>query len=1339
MNIYKRLLLIASVCFFAFQSLAGPKTAEEALAEYQKKIQVLSTSLDADEVTEALEDLIPSKEAADALRTRLEHLTDLKDVLEVPDISYTVLVLSEAFLPMASKHDKDLLVELAHWAEVSTLAEELQIYLLQSVLFLNQRSDVPSLKTAAEIFGTQVARPQGTLMLPSVLRNAHEAALIEVERFMAFMNKRVQGQEHILDSIRSMYLKDMLMNGERLKPELFYFMGLPGNGKDTIAENLVDAMYGHEAAHLDHMFRMTIRSRADAWNYFGSNKGYIGSNELPALLRFLVEHSGGKYILNKEIVNKEERTIVEENPAWSPDEFTLKFKPNKAVIFINEAHDIPRLVKNDILKQAVERGYFPISNPGSTPNSAKEIVLPVTFIFASNEGISLLEPREKNGSRMGPPLSYEQLIENFDRVYLDTPLLRQAILSTNGERNDAPRPDEPGTSEEFLNRFPSHRIHILRPLHPDNLQIIGQNIVNRESQRFARANGNLGQYTINLTQEMIEFIVEYDAIPSENARPIADRLESFVFSQIVKAIGEKEIQQSGGVQNILVDIIENPDHTYSARFTITEVTSGNTYEFVKPLEQTFKDRAREVLSQERIEEILSMRQQIIDNAFGVEMIVDRLLESVLVSESESRNSGESKRPATVIAFLGLTSTGKTETAKQYVRARYGDSQRPTIIDFNGIQTVQDIKAKILGSYDSRNNPIASDFMKAYDRANGNLAFIFDEAANAPMELLKSLYEIFREATASGFSDGKARPMKNVTIILTGNAGDRIYKLIPEDLPTEVYERAQHEVFRLFLNNPDLQQRILNETFPEPLLARIGNNIYHFGPLLNRSKRQLAQLKLIQGLNNLRPRDTERGWNVVFADEQDVLDLFNLIELEGFNSRYQGASIDSFVRLAIVDKIKARLLSAGVTSGTQVLLEVAEKPTLKKERDITFTFREIHLTTVSGQTFTIEIPLSKKIDSIPDAPTDRILTAYHEVGHEIVSEVYFGDRIRPSYLSIIEGVTLVGSSFVHYAGIRSGDLITRSQRTKQVVLRDAALMLGGTLAQQLITIGGRHDAGKRNDINRATEMIQNAILRDGLSDEWGNRSVPVGMNLADFINEFSPDDKAKLNRITDRWFANAEQLAKDAIYVNMDGLFVPLSKKLAEQGYLDEDDIAEIYAAHPPVTERSANYTEKVDEVHAAIALVDTHLEKLYEIAATTYHRKPYDVADAEKVFNQISAQDLGFFRRLTINYIHSPWSQLTALQKAVVASYMGTRIRDQSRDARLSGTHWVPSSLADIDEIIERERQEATQPVTDLTRFDILPATQPAAEIPRALLEAPKPIAAASSQGSRMCRDLLAD
>lgn len=1288
-------------CLFILLStfVAAGASAEnqnpDFIKAYQKELKTLQTEVGLEKLEAAFEFIKshPTREAYEVVTKRIEKLPDDKDFLEKHsklEVEETITVLIRLMNSLGTYRDLNLLVDFSKWAHLAVESQETDERILKTALHLKDvsHSKLPSL-----------SKREGPLVSSQKLKENHQSALEEVERFYQRISEEAIGQDEIVKSMRDLYLKDMLTSGDRKAPELFYLMGLPGNGKDTIVEAYVDALHKKAGAHNDHMFRMNIRNKAEAWTYFGSAKGYVGSSEMPAFLKFLVEHSGGRYQIGMEKDSQgKDRMVVNENPEWKSEKNRiLKGRADKAVVFVNEAHNIPKSVKDNVLKQAIERGVFNVNNPGQGPNAVASIEVPVTFVFATNEGIELLEPREKNGMRIGKPLTYDRLMENYSLIAQDKAALRQAVLGGNGEKNNPVGEDAPGTSEEWLNRIPDHRLHILKPLSPKSLISIAKILADKQSLDLSRAKGKLGNYNVQISDELIEFVTTYNYIPSENARPIKGRMESFVFDQIYEALQNQRIKPLGVKQNISVDLHRYKNGAVTVVFNVEVEGSGETYTFRRLLRTTLKDIPAKPLSDQRVEEIVAMRQQILDNVFGVEHIVDELLKSALVSESASKNSGESKRPATVLAFLGKSSTGKTETAKQYVRARYGEAEKPVVIDFNGVRSLETLEAKILGSVDARKNAISSDFMKAYDRAvDGNIAFIFDEAANAPKELLKGLYEILRESVATGFSDGKPRSMKNVTIVMTGNAGEQIYDAIPKDLPTEIHERALNEVFKVFMSNEGMQQRILKENFSEAFLARLGRNIYHFGPLQYSTKRQVAQLKLSQGLDSLKPKTSERGWDIAFSSEKDLFNLFGMIEKEGFDHAYQGASIDRFVRDAVIDRIKSSLLIEKVENGAEVVLEVLDGSVLKSENDSVYESRQIKLTLASGKEILIEIPVGQKNDKIEKTDLDRVLTAYHEAGHEIVSEVYFGDRIRPRFLSIIEGVSLIGDQFVHYAGLRSGEYIEDSRFTKEVVLRRVAILTGGYVAQQLITLGARDDAGKSNDMHRATKLVQESILRNGLSHEWGKSAVPSGMKIEDYIGNLSEADQSLLRAITDRWLIEGESLARQALLVNSDRLFLKMGQEIAEKGYLNKEDILNLYEQNGVLTERSGDaFDEAAKSVNEVIATLDSGMKRAGKGFEKAFDAKNFNSESVPEAYDFLAKKAKGVLGFLSFN----SWTKLSELQKVVAGSYLAGKIKDKSRDAKIADEFWLPKSVANITRIIEKEKAAATLPVTDTTKF----------------------------------------
>ncbi len=1284
------------------------------VVSYIEAMLELRTGVEHEAISNAIEitNRIPSRQVYEILKDRFERLPDIADILEIPELKESIVALLEGFKTVCSQRDRQLLEDFSHWAILTFQDPAIEVQLDQVRTVISERGEQPielvdlnrgPFQQALSAAGA-LRDELGSIGLNPAEQNSsvHQAALSQVERFREILESKVVGQQDIVSAFTTLYLKDLLFDGHRRQPELFYFMGLPGNGKDTLAEEYVDALYQTRGAHQDHMFAMNIRSKEEAWSYFGSGKGYVGSSELPAFLKFLVQHSGGKYILAEEQDGLTKRKIIERNPDWRENDGLIINGPHKAVVFVNEAHNIPKEVKDNVLKQAIERGIFPITNPGSSQNSVEKIELPVTFIFASNEGIDLLEPRNRNGTRTGPPLSFEDLIANYHLVAEDKEILKQAILRTNGGVNDVSRPNAPGTSEEFLNRFPDHRIHILRPFSPEERFEVAKRILEARLEELSRARGSLGNYEVQVSDEVIRFIADYNVVPSENARPIKARVESFVLNNILEALKSQRIRPLGETQRIVIGLREYETGVRSLVFQASDLQGENSYQFTRLVRETLREIPRAPLSQERIDEILAMREKITSNVFGVEPIVDRLLEAALVSESEARNSKESSRPATVMAFLGKSSTGKTETAKQYVKARYGEDFKPTVIDFNGVRTIEAMEAKIMGSYDGNKNPIPSDFMKAYDRANGNITFIFDEAANSPKELLKALYEVTREANVTGFSDGKSRPMNNVTIILTGNAGEQIYNNIPEGLPRLVRERAMNEVFQVFLQNEDIRHRILTESFPEALLARLGQNIFHFGPLQDDGKRQIAQLKLEKGLEKLRPTASERGWQVSFESESDLLGLFEMIEHQGFKLDEQGASIDKFVREALMDRIKSRLLKEGVPSGDVVSIELKEDSKTINDRGTRYLFREMVLHH-NDREFSIEIPLGVDQPRIGKTDHDRILTAYHEAGHELVSSVYFGDKEKPVYLSIIEGVALIGSTLVPYNGVRKGEVEIESRNNKEVVLREAAILAAGYVAQQLITLGARDDGGKSNDMLRATGLIRNAILRQGLSQRWGVRAIPEGLSNEDYIaKELSTSEKEELNRLTSEWLQVAEDLAREAIWVNMDKLFVHMSKAIAQEGQIYGDQILELYEQYGVLTERDEQrYQEVVEQIYEVTNFIDESIEKVGDRFYQRYTEDNFSWDKAEEAFAFLSRRNSGLVNMFNPLY-RSSWESMSDTLKMVVASRLSSHIQYRRRDAQIASDTLLPERVANIEDIIAMERDARTSRVTELERFNII-------------------------------------
>ncbi len=1306
----KRTAALIFTIFFFCLNFTHSSEVDPAVTEYYSHILGLNTT-DYSAFEKHLNQIIdkPTVELRNVLRNHLTTITeeDPESIKQHPsDFLNLILLILDTLekKDIGEPNDARHLAGLNNWAEQVFMDSDLKkiqdkSYYLHMGLVNRSKTPLPTITERFQDESRQLIVYDADTNPAAKQRRSFEIKISRVEHFYDRVKKEVIGQDRILQDLQNQFLIDSIIDGQRDKPEVFYLMGLPGTGKDTITESYVDALWAEKGAHKEHMFSMNIRSKNDVWSYFGSGKGYIGSEELPAFLKFLVMHSGGRYQL-KEIKDRfgSKKQIVVKGNNWNQS--MTGAMPHKAVVFINEAHNIPKEIKDNVLKQAIEKGLFFITNPGDDPDAVDKLEIPITFIFASNEGIGLLEPREKNGTRIGEPLSYDEIIENYNRVSEDKQLLKQTILDYNGEKNDPSTPEAPGTSEEFLSRVPSNRIHLMKPLSPHDLIRITRLIEQSLMDRFRKTKGEMGKFDIKLHPSLIEFITTYKIIASEGARTLKDRMESYILKPFTEAVIAGQIPENSGTLSLNISLVKNKNGSKSLSFEIHEGKRKKKFDrpahirFFKVIEDTKKDIPKPPLENETIEEILTLKNSITSNVFGVEHIIDRLTESLLSSESESRNT-DSKRPATVMAFLGKTSTGKTETAKQYVKARYGEDSRPEVIDFNGVRDLYAMQSKILGTTDSRNNPIASTFMKAYDRANGKITFIFDEAANAPKEILKGLYEILRESVATGFSDGKARPMKNVTIILTGNAGEEIYQAIPEGLSTTSYGQAMTAVFNIFSKDEALQHKILQNTFPEALIARLGRNIYHFGPLGHADKRRIAQLKLLQGIENLKPTDSERGWNLIFSSKKDLLESFYMIEEEAYSNDYQGASIDKFVREGLIDSIKAKLLSAGVKNNTDVYYSIGELNKNKASNDPPY--RTITLKAETGEHIDFDAQVLRAIEESPKKEIKKVLVAYHEVGHELVSHYYLNEIVDSSKITIIPGVTTIDGQIIAYSGVRVGDQTFEAITSKEFVLRRLAVLVGGYVAEELVTIGSHSSSGKSNDITRASAIIHEAVLKWGLSKRWGKKALPSKMDLDDYVEKYlSEDEKIKLEVITRDWLSTAEEMAEIAIVSNLDGAFLNLTNNLAKSGELLKDEIKAIYddtelvldSNHPVSNGFNPKKTylrmkkQLVTEINTEFL---SNTDYIYDISSDhSLYEKAY--TDLQK---NSEAKDF------------KAWTELTDHEKRVAEILISGMVEPSSLFPKLSSTFWNLDEVADVEEIQNQRVLDAKEGVIDFKKFKI--------------------------------------
>ena len=197
--------------------------------------------------------------------------------------------------------------------------------------------------------------------------------------------------------------------------------------------------------------------------------------------------------------------------------------------------------------------------------------------------------------------------------------------------------------------------------------------------------------------------------------------------------------------------------------------------------------------------------------------------------------------------------------------------------------------------------------------------------------------------------------------------------------------------------------------------------------------------------------------------------------------------------------------------------------------------------------------------------ERKLTAYHEAGHAIASKM-LPTQNRVHQISIIPrgragGYTLsLPKEDIHYT-------------SKTEMLEEIVSLLGGRVAEKLFL--GDISTGASNDIERATSIAQNMIVKYGMSDALGTRcfgssgnEVFIGRDFGhtkDYSEAVAAKIDEEIKNIIDQCYSRCESILKENA--------VQLEKTatlLLEKEKVDADEFDALFASSAQTTE---NITE----------------------------------------------------------------------------------------------------------------------------------------------------------------------
>jgi cell division protease FtsH len=179
--------------------------------------------------------------------------------------------------------------------------------------------------------------------------------------------------------------------------------------------------------------------------------------------------------------------------------------------------------------------------------------------------------------------------------------------------------------------------------------------------------------------------------------------------------------------------------------------------------------------------------------------------------------------------------------------------------------------------------------------------------------------------------------------------------------------------------------------------------------------------------------------------------------------------------------------------------------------------------------------------------ERLITAYHELGHAIVGHVL--PNTDPVHkISIISR----GQALGYTISLPTEDkfLTTRAELTDTM-----AMTLGGRAAEEIVF--GEVTTGASNDLEKVTETAKQMVMRFGMSERLGprvfghDRSQPfLGREFSsepDYSDEIARDIDDEIRRVVEE----AHQTAKDVLTEHREGMD-RISKILLERETIDSE-------------------------------------------------------------------------------------------------------------------------------------------------------------------------------------------
>lgn len=736
-------------------------------------------------------------------------------------------------------------------------------------------------------------------------------------------------------------------------------------------------------------------------------------------------------------------TIASDYSAGELPDFLAGRGRGQNIIILNE-FDKAHPDTANILMEMLDTGKLKSRN-GKSYSLGKSLV-----IFTTNKGDDAIYPRGRI-----KPLERKVIEERLAKIG-DREIRSFFMRPNSNNLNDRSRV----LPASILNRIDA-AVPAAPPSREGAIKIAYQ-MARKVSENLRQKYG----FTVDLTQEVAEFLVDSSYVPEDGVRDLNRQVEKTINESVAifEAQGDPTgVIPEGGSLKIRLNL-SSFDHPQ------LWVTLDEKNGVILSPPKIPNRISNPLIDSEARTKLASLEERLEKHVFGQPEAVKVTAKSIRLRSANT----QTQTPA-VTLDLGPTGVGKTELGKAIAKELFEDEERHISFDMGKIKSqseLNEIFGVSPGYVGSGNMSPFEQFLNDYPDGG---VITFDEIGNlggAQGESRESLLKYFYSMLDEGewrSPQGKKYDLRKYVIRFTSNEGQEFFLDAPsDDLRMTIWKNAAKK--------ENLIDHLKKSGWPEALIARLQGNISLYRPSTSDSRQKIAKKMMNQTIGQLKE---QHG----FKDFQ-VDDKFYHTMGESFFTHSEGArSMKPVSSTEVVDLFSEALfddVSPEDLKAAKFRLSLSDNYEGKNsfkgknppEREVKMTL-EMGVPGVPSRIYErnlAEVAPEKRIVHQREA----VRVALHEAGHAVVNDPLLTEEVT-------DFVTIQGKGgyggYARYVDLPGAS--HNSTRT-QAVAKIARILAGGMVEDQL-SVSGR-SSGWRSDKEKALQLAQKSVAEYGLTDK-----------------------------------------------------------------------------------------------------------------------------------------------------------------------------------------------------------------------------------------------------------------